>query len=34
MGRRKYTLEQKIEIIEELNNDLTNAQVCKKYGIA
>lgn len=34
MTRRKYTLEEKIEMIEELNNVLTNAQVCKKYGIS
>lgn len=30
MARRKFTLEDKIKIIEELNNGLTHAQVCKK----
>ncbi|MDF2792076.1 MAG: transposase, partial [Neobacillus sp.] len=33
MGRRKYTLEEKIKIVEELNKGLTNAQICKKYEI-
>ena len=34
MSRRKYTLEEKIRLVEELNSGLTNTQVCKKYGIA
>ncbi|WP_102401265.1 transposase [Haloimpatiens massiliensis] len=34
MSRRKYTLEEKIGMIEELNSGLTNAQVCKKHGIS
>ncbi len=33
MARRKFTLEDKIKIIEELNNGLTHAQVCKKYEL-
>lgn len=31
--RRKYALEEKIKMVEEINNGLTHAQVCKKYGI-
>ncbi|WP_039657425.1 transposase [Clostridium tyrobutyricum] len=34
MGRKKYTLEEKIKMIEELNKGLTNAQVCKKYEVS
>lgn len=34
MGRKKYALEEKIKMVEELNNGLTNAQVCKKYEIS
>jgi putative transposase len=34
MGRKKYTLEEKIKMVEELNKGLTNAQVCKKYGVS
>ena len=33
MGRRRYTLEEKIKIVEELNKGLTNAQICNKYEI-
>jgi putative transposase len=33
MARRKFTLEDKIKIIDELNNGLTHAQVCKKYEL-
>lgn len=33
MARRKFTLEDKIKIVEELNNGLTHAQVCKKYEL-
>lgn len=33
MARRKFTLDDKIKIIEELNNGLTNAQVCRKYEL-
>ena len=33
MARRRFTLDDKIKIIEELNNGFTNAQVCKKYEL-
>ena len=33
MGRRRYTLEEKIKMVEELNKGLSNAQICKKYEI-
>lgn len=33
MARRKFTLEDKIKIVDELNNGLTHAQVCKKYEL-
>ena len=34
MARRRFTLDDKIKIIEELNSGLTNAQVCKKYELS
>ena len=34
MARRKFTLDDKIKIIEELNNGFTHSQVCKKYELS
>ena len=34
MARRRFTLDDKIKIIEELNTGFTNAQVCKKYELS
>ena len=34
MARRRFTLDDKIKIIEEINSGLTNAQVCKKYELS
>ena len=34
MTRRKFTLEDKIKIIDELNTGFTHAQVCKKYELS
>lgn len=33
MARRRFTLEDKIKIVEELNHGFTHAQVCKKYEL-
>jgi len=34
MARRRFTLDDKIKVIEELNSGVTNAQVCKKYELS
>lgn len=34
MVRRKFTLDDKIKIIKELNTWFTHAQVCKKYELS
>jgi putative transposase len=34
MARRRFTLDDKIRIIEELNNGFSHAQVCKKYELS
>ncbi|MBZ9635473.1 transposase [Clostridium sp. FP1] len=34
MARRKFTLDYKIRIIEELNAGFTHALVCKKYKLS
>ena len=33
MARRRFTLDDKIKIVQELNNGFTHAQVCKKYEL-
>ena len=33
MARRRFTLDDKIKIVEELNDGFTHAQVCKKYEL-
>jgi putative transposase len=33
MARRRFTLDDKIKIVQELNDGFTHAQVCKKYEL-